>query len=137
SLATLIGRWGYLYPGVCWPSAWLSCRDREGSAALRREQRRADEGRPPGRDSANRMVASVSLALLDEDVDMELRRADSGEATELADLWWRSRAAAAPSIPPPVHPAGEVRRFFAEVVLPTREAWVATDADRIIGLMVL
>ena len=72
-----------------------------------------------------------------EDVEMELRRADRGDATDLADLWWRSRLASVPAIPPPVHTAGEVRRFFADVVLPTRQVWVATDTDKIIGLMVL
>jgi GNAT superfamily N-acetyltransferase len=69
--------------------------------------------------------------------DMEIRKAAPGDADSLAALWLRSRIAAAPSIPPPVHTDEEVHRWFEETVLATREVWVATGKGEAIGLMVL
>ena len=68
---------------------------------------------------------------------MEIRRALPGEAGSLAALWLRSRAASAPSIPPTVHTAEEVHQWFEEVVLPTREVWVAGSTHGAMALMVL
>ena len=68
---------------------------------------------------------------------MEIRKAVPGEADSLAALWLRSRTAAVPSIPPPVHTDEEVHRWFEEIVLATCEVWVATGKDEAIGLMVL
>ena len=68
---------------------------------------------------------------------MEIRRALASEAGSLADLWLRSRAAAAPSIPPTVHTDEEVHEWFEEVVLPTREVWVAAGTDGTLALLVL
>jgi GNAT superfamily N-acetyltransferase len=42
-----------------------------------------------------------------------------------------------PAIPPPVHIADEVRSWFDEVVLPTREVWVAEVTGAIAALLVL
>ena len=68
---------------------------------------------------------------------MEIRRAVLSEAGSLAALWLRSRAASAPSIPPAVHTDEEVHRWFEEVVVPTREVWVADGPGGVIALMVL
>ena len=68
---------------------------------------------------------------------MEIRRALPSEAGSLAVLWLRSRAASAPSIPPSVHTDEEVHRWFQEVVVPTREVWVADSPGGVIALMVL
>ncbi len=68
---------------------------------------------------------------------METRRALPSEAGSLAALWIRSRAASAPSIPPTVHTDEEVHRWFAEVVVPTREVWVVDSPWGVIALMVL
>jgi GNAT superfamily N-acetyltransferase len=68
---------------------------------------------------------------------MNIRRALPREAPGLAALWLRSRAASAPSIPPTVHTDEEVHQWFEEVVLPTREVWVADGPDGPIALMVL
>ena len=68
---------------------------------------------------------------------MEIRRALPSEAGSLAALWLRSRAASVPSIPPTVHTDVEVHRWFEEVVLPTREVWVADGPCGAIALMVL
>ena len=54
-----------------------------------------------------------------------VRRAEATEATEVADVWLRSRHASVPAIPAPVHTDDEVRSWFREVVMPTRAVWVA------------
>lgn len=68
-------------------------------------------------------------------VAVELRRARAGEGGEIAALWLRSRAAS-PQIPAPAHSDDEVRAWFAQVVLPSREVWVADDRG-IVALLVL
>lgn len=68
---------------------------------------------------------------------MQVRRARVEESDEVAAVWWRSRAAALPAIPAPVHTEDEVRGWFRDVVLPTREVWVAEDDDVIVALLVL
>jgi GNAT superfamily N-acetyltransferase len=68
---------------------------------------------------------------------MHIRRAIPGEAHGLAALWLRSRTASAPSIPPAVHTDEEVHQWFEEVVLPTREVWVADGPHEPVALMVL
>lgn len=56
---------------------------------------------------------------------MEIRRARTEEAREIAEVWLRSRVVSAPAIPPPVHSDHEVDAWFANVVLASREVWVA------------
>jgi GNAT superfamily N-acetyltransferase len=68
---------------------------------------------------------------------MEIRKGVPGDAGSLAALWLRSRRAAVPSIPPPVHTDEEVHRWFEGIVLATCEVWVATGKGEAIGLMVL
>jgi GNAT superfamily N-acetyltransferase len=68
---------------------------------------------------------------------MEIRSASGAEAGPLAALWLRSRAASVPSIPPTVHTDGEVHRWFEEVVLPSRDVWVAGDQGGAIALLVV
>jgi GNAT superfamily N-acetyltransferase len=68
---------------------------------------------------------------------MQIRRALHGEADDVAAVWWRSREAAVPEIPPPVHREDEVRAWFAEMVLPEREVWVADDGGAVAGILVL
>src|SRR4051794_2052546 len=66
-----------------------------------------------------------------------VRPAKGGEDRELADLWLRSRRAALPSIPPPVHDDDEVRQWFRDVVIPRRDTWVIDGQAGIVGLVVL
>jgi GNAT superfamily N-acetyltransferase len=68
---------------------------------------------------------------------VQLRPARPDEADDIASVWLRSRAASVPAIPPPVHTDDDVRRFFAETVLPMREVWVADDAGTVVALLVL
>lgn len=53
-----------------------------------------------------------------------IRRAAADEAAAVAALWLRSRRAAAPAIPPPVHRDDEVKAWFRDVVLAAGEVWV-------------
>lgn len=71
------------------------------------------------------------------DVCVEIRRAGPDEALEIAEVWLRSRLAAVPAIPPPVHADDEVRAWFAEVVLPTREVWVAEESGDVVAVLVI
>ncbi len=57
-----------------------------------------------------------------------LRRAGPADAGAVADVWLRSRRAALPVVPAPVHPDDEVRHHFETVLVPARETWLA-DAD--------
>jgi GNAT superfamily N-acetyltransferase len=41
------------------------------------------------------------------------------------------------SIPPAVHSDDEVRAWFQDVVVPSREVWVAGDGDELTAMMVL
>ena len=68
---------------------------------------------------------------------VELRRARQDEGRQVAEVWLRSRAASVPAIPPPVHSEDEVRTRFTEVVVPTREVWVADQGGTIVALLVL
>lgn len=65
------------------------------------------------------------------------RRATADEALVLADLYLRARHAAVPDIPPPVHADDDVRRWFREVVVLDREAWVLDGDEGPEALLVL
>lgn len=58
------------------------------------------------------------------------------EAPTIAELWLRSRRAAK-GIPPAAHSDDEVRAWFCEVVIPTRELWITELRGELTGLMVL
>jgi GNAT superfamily N-acetyltransferase len=64
-----------------------------------------------------------------------VRRADPDEALVISELWLRSRRAA--DIPPPVHTDDEVRAWVRELLLPSREVWVATADGDVAGVMAL
>jgi GNAT superfamily N-acetyltransferase len=89
-------------------------------------ERRAERPEPP-----------TTVLELDQQRVMDLRRAGTEDSLEIAELWLRSRRASVPAIPPPVHSDDEVRSWFADVVLPDREVWVAHAEGVAVGLMVL
>jgi GNAT superfamily N-acetyltransferase len=66
-----------------------------------------------------------------------LRRAEAADAAAVADVWLRSRRAAMPAVPAPVHPEDEVRQWFATVVVPTRETWLAEVDGAAVAVLVL
>jgi hypothetical protein len=65
-----------------------------------------------------------------------IRGATSAEALAVAELWLRSRRAAA-GIPPAAHTDDEVRAWFREVVLPSRDVWVSARGSELRSMMVL
>ncbi len=68
---------------------------------------------------------------------VEVRRARSCDAQQVASTWLRSRAAAVPAIPPPIHSPDEVHAWFETVVLPSKETWVAEEDGTVLALLVL
>ncbi|MET1041488.1 MAG: GNAT family N-acetyltransferase, partial [Acidimicrobiales bacterium] len=68
---------------------------------------------------------------------MAIRETTSVDAADVAETWLRARRASMPVIPAPVHGDDDVRAWFADVVVPTRETWVAEVDGAILGLLVL
>ncbi|WP_204366918.1 GNAT family N-acetyltransferase [Nocardiopsis ganjiahuensis] len=66
-----------------------------------------------------------------------LRRATDRDAPAAADVWLRSFTAALPTVRR-AHSDEEVRSWFAAVVVPRSETWVAVSAaEEVLGLLVL
>ncbi|AOR34939.1 histone acetyltransferase [Streptomyces fodineus] len=69
--------------------------------------------------------------------EVVLRRAVAADARAAADVYLRSFRAALPTVVRP-HTDDEVREYIRDVVVPSRETWVAqAPGGGIIGLMVL
>lgn len=68
-----------------------------------------------------------------------LRRAVPSDVDQLAELLHAARLHSQPAIPPATHSQDEMRVWFAAVVMPEREVWVAEPAtgDGLVALMVL
>jgi GNAT superfamily N-acetyltransferase len=73
-----------------------------------------------------------------------VRTAVLSDLEQITDLWLRARRRARPAIPTPVHTDDEVHRWFADVVLPERDVWLAVDPypsvdpyRSVLGLLVL
>lgn len=64
-----------------------------------------------------------------------LRPMEAGDTDEAATVWWRARAGAA--IPAPVHTREEVGGWFADVLLPDGQTWVAEQGDRVVAVLTL
>lgn len=68
--------------------------------------------------------------------DVLLRRAVDADARAAADVWLRSYAAALPTVRC-AHDAADVQDWFARVLVPQYETWVAVTQDTVVGLLVL
>ena len=68
--------------------------------------------------------------------DVVLRRAEPADALAAAEVWLRSYTSALPSFRR-AHADDEVRGWFRDVVVPTRETWVADAGGTVVGLLVL
>ncbi|MFG3001987.1 GNAT family N-acetyltransferase [Streptomyces sp. NPDC048340] len=68
--------------------------------------------------------------------DVVLRRADDSDARPAADTWLRSFAAALPTVRC-AHDAADVRDWFAHVLVPQYETWVAVTGSEVVGVMVI
>jgi len=69
-------------------------------------------------------------------MSVTLRRALDTDVPSIVDVWTRSFAEAMPTVRR-AHDDAEVATWFADVVLPRHEAWVAASGDAIVGIMVL
>ncbi|MEV7617589.1 GNAT family N-acetyltransferase [Streptomyces sp. NPDC089799] len=65
-----------------------------------------------------------------------LRRAENSDALPAADVWLRSFAAALPTVRR-AHEDTDVRDWFAQVLVPHYETWVAAAQNSVVGVMVL
>lgn len=73
-------------------------------------------------------------------MQLTIRRAASSDAAAAAELYLRARRAgsAAGSIPRLAHDDDDVRRWVADVVIPTRECWLAeAGSSSLAGMLVL
>ncbi|MET9262835.1 GNAT family N-acetyltransferase [Amycolatopsis sp. NPDC004079] len=67
---------------------------------------------------------------------MDLRRATAADARDIADVWLRSFTAALPTVRR-AHDDDAVRWWFANIVVPQQETWVAVAKSTVAGLLVL
>ncbi|MFI6440005.1 GNAT family N-acetyltransferase [Streptomyces sp. NPDC050759] len=65
-----------------------------------------------------------------------IRRATASDASATADVYLRSFAAALPTVIRP-RSDDEVRAYIRDVVVPSRETWVAVAEEQVVGLMVI
>jgi len=72
--------------------------------------------------------------LIDDLLVRPLEPSDTGEA---AALWWRSRHADGAQLPPAIHTAEQVATWFADVLLPDGQTWLALDDGRIVAVLTL
>lgn len=68
--------------------------------------------------------------------DVLLRRAGDADALAAAHVWLRSFTAALPTVRR-AHTDDEIRHWFATVLVPRYETWVAVTGNAVIGVMML
>jgi GNAT superfamily N-acetyltransferase len=69
--------------------------------------------------------------------DLLVRSLEPSDTDQAAAVWWRSRHAEGSQLPPAIHSAEQVATWFADVLLPDGETWVAVDDDRIVAVLTL
>jgi ribosomal protein S18 acetylase RimI-like enzyme len=69
--------------------------------------------------------------------EIAIRPARQEEAAQAAEVLLVSRKAAFPYIPPSAHSDDEFIPWVADILMPNGGVWVATDGDRVVGVMVL
>jgi GNAT superfamily N-acetyltransferase len=69
--------------------------------------------------------------------DVWIRPLEPYDTDEAADVWWSARHAEGAQLPPAIHSIQEVRTWFAEVLLPDAQTWVALDDGRIVAVLTL
>lgn len=71
------------------------------------------------------------------EVPGRVRAAVASDVDAIATVWLRSRRASVPSIPEPVHSEEEVRRWVADVLVPSGGTWVLDGAGALVAMMIL
>ncbi len=69
--------------------------------------------------------------------DLLIRPLEPYDTDEAAAVWWRSRHADGAQLPPAIHTAEQVATWFAEVLLPDAQTWIALDDGRIVAVLTL
>ncbi|MDX3004245.1 GNAT family N-acetyltransferase [Kribbella solani] len=69
--------------------------------------------------------------------ELLIRLLESADVGEAAAVWWGARHADRSQLPPAVHTAEQVVTWFADVLLPDGQTWVALDDDRIVAVLTL
>jgi len=69
--------------------------------------------------------------------DLLIRPMEPHDTDEAADVWWASRHAEGSPLPPTIRPITEVRKWFAEILLPDAQTWIALDDGRIVAVLTL
>lgn len=69
--------------------------------------------------------------------DLLIRPLEPYDTDEAAGVWWQSRHVVGSQVPPAIHTEDEVRTWFAEVLLPDGQSWVALDDGRIVAVLTL
>jgi GNAT superfamily N-acetyltransferase len=69
--------------------------------------------------------------------DLLIRPLEPYDTDEAAAVWWRSRHALRSQLPPAIHTETSVRKWFADVLLPDGQTWVALDDGRILAVLTL
>ncbi|HWD81162.1 MAG TPA: GNAT family N-acetyltransferase [Kribbella sp.] len=69
--------------------------------------------------------------------DLLVRPLEPSDTAEAAEVWWRSRHADGSQVPPSIHTPEQVAGWFADVLLPDGQTWVAVDEDRIVAVLTL
>jgi ribosomal protein S18 acetylase RimI-like enzyme len=69
--------------------------------------------------------------------EIAIRPARQDEAARAAEVLLVSRKAAFPYIPPSAHSDDEFLPWVQDILMPKGGVWVATDGERVVGVMVL
>jgi GNAT superfamily N-acetyltransferase len=69
--------------------------------------------------------------------DLLVRPLEPYDTDEAAAVWWRSRHTEDSQLPPAIHTAEQVATWFADVLLPDAQTWVALDDGRIVAVLTL
>lgn len=80
---------------------------------------------------------STSLRTPDYMAQILIGRALAADVDAAAEAWLHSRKASVPGVPAPVHSDAAVRAWFADVVFPKRDLWVAKSGGGVVALLVL
>jgi len=69
--------------------------------------------------------------------DLLIRPMEPSDTDDAALVWWTARHADGSQLPPAIHTEDEVRTWFADVLLPDGETWIALDDGRIVAVLTL
>ena len=69
--------------------------------------------------------------------ELLIRPLEPYDTDEAAKLWWRSRHADPAQLPAAIHTFDQVVAWFADVLLPDAQTWVALDDGRIVAVLTL